>query len=828
MAKLALLIGVSEYEPELKPLPSAVRDVQAIKRVLVHPEMGAFDGKQVSVLTNPGRQEMEVAIELLFTRCQKDDLVVFFFSGHGIKDDVGTLHLSSRGTKKNVDGSLIRSTSVSADFIQKMMDRSRSKRQVAILDCCFSGAFIRGMSAKDDGLIDIKSQLGGEGRVILTSSASTQYSFEDTSDDLSIYTKYLVEGIETGIADQDHDGKIATNELHEYIKRKVQEATPSMKPEFHPFQDGFKIYLAQAPANSSELQYRRLVERWVADRGEIPSMARAALDTRRTELGLTPAKGYLIEQEVLSPHVIHRQKTIKYEYAFLEAIQKNNHLDEQTKKDLKEFQKNLGLTDDDIQNIEKKVLGFQEKLSSKDTEGNKTTINRQIQVKIFLDLIKKTNNLASHTGIEAWNLIVRGVSQAQETISNTRKSTVNSLALINPTHVGLALTIFAALGGAGFFLYTSDKIGKEFLDEAKDLRSQNNFAECSAQISSIPVYTRFSVRFSQDSQDVLNGCDDSFQSEKLALSQAQILMNQATSSEELTVSLEQMLQYLNEISSTSILKADVESLSNNILWEIKQVYSSREKFETAEKLVTMIPRWTVAYQEGTKWVEEESSQWYRNVELQGKANNSIKLAAEILEDTQNLNRIELAREKLDLAQSILNQFDRNNLEEQWKIHVNDSQFLLNETRRKLESQEEIINECLSSRQSFAKGDPGAINQILFGDSQFRYRCSELGVRLPVESDLEAVLDTSEKLCEVIATSLNLRSGIGNNSSTISTVGQGMVLQRQGTDFKRDEAERFWIRVDTGRDTGWVAAVSEENIEYVDHCLTSRELFRANF
>jgi uncharacterized caspase-like protein len=45
MTKVALLIGVSEYEPGLNRLPSAVKDVEAMQRVLAHPEMGGFARK---------------------------------------------------------------------------------------------------------------------------------------------------------------------------------------------------------------------------------------------------------------------------------------------------------------------------------------------------------------------------------------------------------------------------------------------------------------------------------------------------------------------------------------------------------------------------------------------------------------------------------------------------------------------------------------------------------------------------------------------------------------------------------------------------------------
>ncbi|WP_257237212.1 caspase family protein [Nostoc sp. 'Peltigera malacea cyanobiont' DB3992] len=42
MTKVALLIGISDYEVGLNPLPASVKDMQAIAKVLQHPEMGDF------------------------------------------------------------------------------------------------------------------------------------------------------------------------------------------------------------------------------------------------------------------------------------------------------------------------------------------------------------------------------------------------------------------------------------------------------------------------------------------------------------------------------------------------------------------------------------------------------------------------------------------------------------------------------------------------------------------------------------------------------------------------------------------------------------------
>lgn len=245
MAKIALLIGVEEYEPGLSPLPAAMKDIEALHRVLQDPDMGNFN--ELKSLKNPDPQTMQYEIEALFSERTKEDLILFYFSGHGIKDDTGNLYFATRATKKNSKGELVRSTAVPANFIHEVMKRSRAKRQVIILDCCFSGAFDPILSAKNDDSVDLQGQLGSEGRVVLTSSNSTEYSFKQQVSELSVYTRYLVEGIETGGGDLNKDGQISILELHEYATNKIQEVLPNMTPKIIVLRDkGFEIILAKA------------------------------------------------------------------------------------------------------------------------------------------------------------------------------------------------------------------------------------------------------------------------------------------------------------------------------------------------------------------------------------------------------------------------------------------------------------------------------------------------------------------------------------------------------------------------------------------------------
>ncbi|MEH2256751.1 caspase, EACC1-associated type [Nostoc sp.] len=353
MAKVALLIGVSEYEPGLTPLPAAINDVEAMEQVLLHPEIGGFDN--VKVLKNPQRQAMDEEIERLFSDRQRDDLLLMFFSGHGIKDENGKLYFAACNTKKSDKGELLKSTTVPANSVHSVMSNSRCKREVVILDCCFSGAFAEGMSAKDDGFVDIKNQLGGEGRAVLTSSTSTQYSFEQQGADTSTYTRYIVEGLKTGAADKNEDGWISIDELHEYATKAVQEATPAMKPEIYAIKEGYKINLAKAPIDHPKLIYRRDVNYWVRD-GEIINMGRIPLTKRQKELGLQPDEASAIEAEVLKPYQDYKENLQEYQKAFIEATKGKLSVSDNTHADLKRLQQALGLRDEDIALIEAPII----------------------------------------------------------------------------------------------------------------------------------------------------------------------------------------------------------------------------------------------------------------------------------------------------------------------------------------------------------------------------------------------------------------------------------------------------------------------------------------
>ncbi|MEM9276003.1 MAG: GTP-binding protein [Cyanobacteria bacterium P01_F01_bin.143] len=353
----ALLIGVGNYDPDSfknHTLNTPPNNVAALQEVLVDSQIGFFD--EVYPLVNPNLLTMQTKIEDIFIKSEKSDLVLLYFSGHGIKDESNKLYLTNCDTKKYPSGELAKSTAVSSSFILDIMASCSVRRQIIILDSCFSGAFPDGIFAMDDDVVDIQKYFGGEGRAILTATSSTNYALEKEREDLSVYTKYLVKGLKTGIAAPEDKEIIAVKNIHDYVFRQVRKAAPAMKPEFYGVREGDSITIAKA-LRDPELTYRKKVERRI-DNGKITATGKLILEKERIRLKLSKTKVEEIIEETLKPYREREQNIQEYKIAFQHEFDLHFPFNEQVSKDLKDYQKILNLRDEDVKDIEpESILG---------------------------------------------------------------------------------------------------------------------------------------------------------------------------------------------------------------------------------------------------------------------------------------------------------------------------------------------------------------------------------------------------------------------------------------------------------------------------------------
>jgi YVTN family beta-propeller protein len=226
--RFALLVATYDYLDEgLRQLVSPAEDAEALGRILEDPEIAGFE---VTSLVNERHHVVGEAIGDFFHDRRRDDLALLYFTGHGVKDDDGRLYLAMTDTGRE----RLLFTGISADQINHAMDSCRSRQKILILDCCYSGAFPDGTRSKGDTEVNTVERFQGRGRAVLTASDRTQYSFERNQivgeGTRSVFTHYLVEGLETGKADLDGDGDITLEELYSYVHDRVIDEMPQQRP----------------------------------------------------------------------------------------------------------------------------------------------------------------------------------------------------------------------------------------------------------------------------------------------------------------------------------------------------------------------------------------------------------------------------------------------------------------------------------------------------------------------------------------------------------------------------------------------------------------------
>ena len=103
-----------------------------------------------------------------------------------------------------------------------------------MLDCCYSGAFLKGFRARGDDSVPVQ-QLEGRGRAVITASRATEYAFETNglaaeNPMPSLFTGAVVEGLSSGRADTNGDGLVTVNELYDYVFDMVRDKVDAQTP----------------------------------------------------------------------------------------------------------------------------------------------------------------------------------------------------------------------------------------------------------------------------------------------------------------------------------------------------------------------------------------------------------------------------------------------------------------------------------------------------------------------------------------------------------------------------------------------------------------------
>ncbi|TCO40113.1 caspase domain-containing protein [Kribbella antiqua] len=253
-SRIALVVANDQYDdPGLRRLIAPAQDAAVLADVLADPSVGGFE---VQVLHNESAQQIRFAVEDFFADRAPEDLLLLHFSCHGLKNAAGELFLAVADTKPN----RLASTAVAADFVNRQMADSRAQRIALFLDCCYGGAFPRGMVVRAAGEAQVRDAFagqeevgGGRGRVVVTASSAMEYAFEGdqlatdaTKPSPSVFTSAVVDGLSTGEADRDGDGWVGLTELVGYVTDRVHRVTPNQNPQMWTFGSQGELLIARS------------------------------------------------------------------------------------------------------------------------------------------------------------------------------------------------------------------------------------------------------------------------------------------------------------------------------------------------------------------------------------------------------------------------------------------------------------------------------------------------------------------------------------------------------------------------------------------------------
>ncbi|MGW1374917.1 caspase, EACC1-associated type [Streptomyces sp. NPDC002446] len=243
--RYALVVVTGTYlDVGLGALRAPTDDAESLAEVLGDTSIGDFD---VEVLTDPTVQQLRIAVEDFFADRRPQDTLLLHFSCHGVKNAAGKLFLATTDTSR----ARLASTAIPAEYVSSLMLASRAQRAVLLLDCCYAGAFERGLFARagtdahvQDSFQDLERTGGRRGRAVFTASSAVEFAFEGdrpvaggaaSQGNPSLFTGALVEGLRTGDADRDGDGEVGVSELADYVGERLQELTPHQTPQLWVF-----------------------------------------------------------------------------------------------------------------------------------------------------------------------------------------------------------------------------------------------------------------------------------------------------------------------------------------------------------------------------------------------------------------------------------------------------------------------------------------------------------------------------------------------------------------------------------------------------------------
>lgn len=213
----SVIIGVANYK-HMPVLRYTDDDAYRIYAFLKSPEGGAVADEQIKVLVDEAASKQNIlsAIREVFFKASPNDLVMLYFSGHGVTGAFLPIDYDGLNNK------------LYHEEINGLLRQCKAKYKLCIADACHSGSMLvsRNAEAATSTIAGFYSTLAQAqaGTALIMSSKSEETSLEASGLRQGVFSHFLIRGLK-GEGDVNNDKIVTIQELFEFVYQNVRTYT---------------------------------------------------------------------------------------------------------------------------------------------------------------------------------------------------------------------------------------------------------------------------------------------------------------------------------------------------------------------------------------------------------------------------------------------------------------------------------------------------------------------------------------------------------------------------------------------------------------------------
>jgi hypothetical protein len=212
----AVVVGVASYN-HMPVLRYTDDDAYRFYAFLKSLEGGALPDEQLRVVVDEDatRDNVLGTMNEIFNQAGPNDLVIFYFSGHGLNGSFLPIDFDGFNNK------------ITHEEIAKIFNKSRAKFKLCLADACHSGSLFAMRSGEDDPILNTYYTALAKsvsGTALIMSSKADETSLESQGLRQGVFSHFLIRGLK-GEADKNKDKVVTVGELYDFIAANVRDYT---------------------------------------------------------------------------------------------------------------------------------------------------------------------------------------------------------------------------------------------------------------------------------------------------------------------------------------------------------------------------------------------------------------------------------------------------------------------------------------------------------------------------------------------------------------------------------------------------------------------------